>query len=564
MPKHQSFYRTRNEALYQKWHDTPDSLFANLGFSRATLQEAQQRLVGHIVLPGDASYDADRMLINPVFNPTPCMIVFCECESDVRIALRLAARGNAPFTIRSGGHCSAGFSGGFGVLIDVSGLKDIAISADGSRVTVGTGCPFKRFNAWLEDRGLHVPAGECDDVCVGGFVQGGGLGFTSGSFGMNCDNVISMRVMLWDGSIVVAQEGNNMDLWWAMRGGTGGNFGVLLSVEYRTFPLAVCTGWALAWSMETPQDRARCVAAMMALQNQYIIGSPFGAKLTLQVLMVYQSIINPSLPPLPKKVPVFMIRGLWVGAEADARRAMAPLQSLDGCITQFCITDKYTTVLHALLSQPQDQPITDPRLGPPCEDKSSRYISEPLSSAAYGEIFDYFVLQSPNDLSYAYFEVYGGKITAPPLPKNAFIHRDALFNSVLDVYWYLPRDRADSEKFLHGWNQTMEKYWSNHAYQNYASIALPDYAFNYWGPAVPLLSLIKAKYDPEGRFSFAQQIPSLSPDDHASSHIPAEYEDILHAAKEQISYAGGTAPFADWPGSFKADPVPVGLGGHGS
>lgn len=550
MPKHHSKFRTRNARLHAKWKDRPDRLFTEIGISRDMLQEAQQRLVGHIVLPGDPSYDHDRMLINPVFNPAPCMIVFCACESDVRIALALAARSNAPFTVRSGGHCSAGFSGGYGVLIDVSGLNDIVVSADGARVTVGTGCPFKKFNAVLEDRGLHVPAGECDDVCVGGFVQGGGLGFTSASFGMNCDNVISMRIMLGDGSIVVAQEGSNTDLWWAMRGGTGGNFGVLLSVEYRTVQMAACTGWSLAWSMETPQDRARCVAAMLAAQSQYIIGSPFGNNLTLQVLLVYQSVIDPSLPPVSKKVPVFMIRGLWVGEEADARRAMAHLQSLDGCVTQFCITGKYTDVLNALLSYPQDQPIIDPSLGLPFEDKSSRYVSEPLSAGAYHEIFEYFVLQTPNDLSYAYFEVYGGKITASPLPKNAFIHRNALFNAVLDVFWYLPRDRAASEKFLNGWNHMMEKYWNNQVYQNYASIAVPDYAFNYWGHAVPLLARIKAKYDPEGRFSFAQQIPVYKPGDHETALVAAGYEDILHAAKQPIFYAGGTGPSPDGSDSF--------------
>jgi hypothetical protein len=65
---------------------------------------------------------------------------------------------------------------------------------------------------------------------------------------------------------------------------------------------------------------------MLATQSQYIIESPFGDNLTLQVLLVYHSVIDPSSPPVARKIPVFMILGLWVGEEADARRAMAHLQ----------------------------------------------------------------------------------------------------------------------------------------------------------------------------------------------------------------------------------------------
>lgn len=59
-------------------------------------------------------------------------------------------------------------------------------------------------------------------MCAGGCLQGGGYGFTSDTFGMNCDNMIDMRVMLADGRVVVAGESVNRDLWWTMHGGTGG------------------------------------------------------------------------------------------------------------------------------------------------------------------------------------------------------------------------------------------------------------------------------------------------------------------------------------------------------
>ena len=74
------------------------------------MKQAQGGLQGTIVLPGDPQYNADRVLFNPVFDPYPAMIIYCKTESDVAIALSLAnlarLQGGAPFTVRSGGHCT--------------------------------------------------------------------------------------------------------------------------------------------------------------------------------------------------------------------------------------------------------------------------------------------------------------------------------------------------------------------------------------------------------------------------------------------------------------------------
>ncbi len=99
--------------------------------------------------------------------------------------------------------------------------------------------------AALDSYGLHLVGGGCGDVCIGGFLQGGGYGFSSLRFGMHSDIVRSMTVMLADGSEVVASAAENPDLFWAMRGGTGNNFGVLLEAEYQATPLDSVTGFVV-------------------------------------------------------------------------------------------------------------------------------------------------------------------------------------------------------------------------------------------------------------------------------------------------------------------------------
>jgi hypothetical protein len=454
-------------------------------------------------VPGDAAYDEDRMLVNPVFDPSPCFIVYCKTVPDVAIALTLARASGMPFTVRSGGHCTAGFSAGSGPLIDVKGLNTITVDAGNKMAVVGTGCMFGTLNATLEAYGLHVPGGECETVCVGGFVQGGGLGFTSATYGMNCDNVLEMQVMLHDGSIVIANPSQNYDLWWAMRGGTGGNFGVLLSVTYQLYPLTQVSGWALAWPLSTSTDVATATQVLMLLQAKYMRGSSYSQNLTLQVLLVYQTIIDPSQPILRQPVPVFMVRGLWVGDPAAGAAAMQPLQQIEGCITQWTGTGRYTAVFDKLLNFPQEQPVLAYKKV--FEDKGARFVARDLTADEWTSILNYY-LTTPNNLSYMYLEFYGGQINAYPRDQSAFIHRDTVFNAVMDVFWYVADDRLAAEKFLNGWIQLMETMWNHEMYQNYVSLNVNDYASCYWADALFGLYAVKQKYDPEHAFSFAQEV----------------------------------------------------------
>ncbi|MCV2879286.1 FAD-binding oxidoreductase [Sedimentimonas flavescens] len=538
MPKNHSYKRTTDAAIFSLWDTHPEAVFTQLGLTREALKAAQSAMVGRIVMPGDPSYDTDRLLTNPVFNPAPCVIIYCESESDVGIALQIGKRGTMPFTIRSGGHCTAGFSAGYGVLIDVKGLDHVVVDPAMKTATVGAGCDFARLNRALALYGLHVPSGECDTVRVGGFVQGGGLGFTAASFGMNCDNVLSMKVMLADGRIVIATPNQNRDLWWAMRGGTGGNFGILLEVVYQLYPLKQVTGWALAWTLETPAQIALAADVMLRLQRDYMgPNGVYGDALTLQVLIVYQTELQKGVP-MPTPGYVFMVRGLWVGNPQDAIASMKPLAAMPGATVQWTKTGTYMEVLDALLNDPQDQPIV--AHGMPNEDKASRYVAKDLSAAEWIEVLTFFTTKSPNTMSYMYLEVYGGKIASYPLENSAFVHRDVLYDAVLDVFWYMPGDRAAAEAFMHDWIQLMERFWNGGVYQNYPSISVPDYPHNYWKSALPGLKKVRQKYDPGHSFRFAQEVPvPLSDETPGPDEIPA---DILAALALPIDEVGGAQP----------------------
>jgi hypothetical protein len=495
--------RMRDEALLAQWATRSDAEFAALGVSREQMAAVVPKFKGTIVWPGDPAYNKDRMLFNPVFDAHPMLILYCIVESDVSIALNLAKITQKPCAVRSGGHCTAGFSAGPGILIDVSALSAVYVDAAARTATVGCGCNFGNFRASLKPYGLHVPGGECDDVCIGGYMQGGGYGFTSVTYGMNCDNVLSIRVLLADGRVVTASPQVNYDLWWAMRGGTGGSFGILLSVTYRLVPLGTVFGWAIIWPLSTPADITNASGALQVLQAQYMRTAP-SPNLNIQVSLCFQPGIKRGLPPSPM-YPYLMVRGIWVGNATDGQASIQTLCNLPGAVTQWTQQTDFDTLNESLLNVPYGMPCFAPGTPMPFEDKASRIVARALTDAEWRGLLSYFV-STPNPYSYFYMEFYGGAINAYPRGSSAFIHRDALYNAVLDVFWWQPAERAPAQAFLDGWIKLMEPLYNGHVYQNYPRLSDKNYADKYWGSAQPALKFVKKKYDPDIVFTFAQCI----------------------------------------------------------
>ena len=234
-----------------------------------------------------------------------------------------------------------------------------------------------------------------------------------------------------------------------------------------------------------------------------------------------------------------MVRGLWVGDPATGAAAMQPLQQIEGCITQWTGTGRYSDVLYKLLNFPQDQPVLAYKKV--FEDKGARFVARDLTADEWTSILNYY-LTTPNNLSYMYLEFYGGQINAYPRDQSAFIHRDTVFNAVMDVFWYVADDRLAAEKFLNGWIKLMETMWNGEMYQNYVSLNVNDYASCYWADALFGLYAVKQKYDPEHAFSFAQEVRQpmkLAPGDPAA---PARRYRCRRSSRRRSLSLSSTSP----------------------
>jgi FAD/FMN-containing dehydrogenase len=376
------------------------------------------------------------------------------------------------------------------MVIDLSKLNYVVVDPHRKRAIVGGGTNFGHLNATLDLYKLHLPGGGCQGVCVGGYMQGGGYGFTSRQFGMHCDNVLEMLVMLHDGRIVRTNDHCNKDLFWAIRGGTGGNFGIVLEIEYQLHDLWQVWGFGLKWPI------ANGAAALLEMQNAY---SKDGAsdKLGYMGMVAYQTRDG---DPQPK--PCVMMRGLYDGSEADGRAAIASLLALPGVELELDRTSSYFELDPWLLSTPTEIPEC-PDLAR--EDKQSGIIAKPLALADWQKVLDMF-LKTPNPWTTIVTEPYGGAINRRSPTYNAFIHRDGYMDLFMDVFWMNEDERVQAVDYLDAFIAMMSSYYNGHEYQNYPRATQKNYRWAYWGTSYNTLLAIKQKYDPHDFFRYQQSI----------------------------------------------------------
>ncbi|KAK0452197.1 FAD-binding domain-containing protein [Desarmillaria tabescens] len=173
-------------------------------------------------------------------------------HTDVSAAFDFSRRTGVPVVIKNTGHDYMGRSSGPGTLgIWTHHLKSISYektfvpqgceaTADPiPAVTFGSGAQFSDLLAFANENNLTIPGGSDATVGVGGgYLQGGGHSPLSNIFGLAVDRVLEFEIVVPTGDLLIANECQNPDLFFALRGGGGGTFGVVMKVTTRALPRA--------------------------------------------------------------------------------------------------------------------------------------------------------------------------------------------------------------------------------------------------------------------------------------------------------------------------------------
>ena len=457
-------------------------------------EELASELNGSVVVRGATGYDRAHLLFSTRFDHVkPRAVVFCESLADVQRTVRWARKHAIRIVPRSGGHSYGGYSTTDGVIVDVSRLNGIRLDA-ANRAVVGAGARLIDVYDALWQHGRTVPAGSCPTVGIAGLAQGGGVGFASRKFGLTCDNLLEATVVLANGTAVVANARQHQDLYWALRGGGGGNFGIVTRLLFRTHPVGQVATFTLEWSWA---DAKRVVQAWQQLAPH----APDGmfSVLNLNAAAGGRARITSA--------------GQLIGSAGRLRELLKPLTAA-ATPTRFAVSSR--SYLDAQLmwagcsgGLPECHLPPQGTLGRSTFKGKSSFAKKPLSSQGIDTMIRQIEarIATPNGSGIILLDSYGGAINRVARDATAFVHRDALFSMQYLAYWD-PSAAADpSLRWLRTFYAAMRPYVSGFAYQNYIDPELGRWGHAYYGTNLDRLIAVKRRYDPQNVFRSSQSIP---------------------------------------------------------
>ena len=375
---------------------------------------------------------------------TPEVTRRCASADEVSAAIAEARGRNLEIRVRSGGHCFAGRSSTTGLLIDVEPIHDVEL--DGDHATIGAGARLGPIYDALATRGRTIAGGCGPTVGIAGLALGGGLGILGRRYGLTCDQMVGAQVVLADGRVVETDERNEPDLFWALRGSGGGQFGVVTRLKLKTVEApAAIECFRLSW----PRDHA---AQLISDWQEWSPDAP--ADLAASLIVHPDQVHLFGAGPLPHREAPEITR-----VELPYREAK-----------QWLVDN-------------------GPAGAPDEENSKSEFFREPLPTSAVQALAE--LREGEFD-----FSPWGGAYNNKRSDETAFAHRDERF---------LLKMTGPADWLRHAWRET-RGYGSGGVYPNFPDPGLEDALTAYHGANLARLQRVKAAYDPDNVFRFPQSL----------------------------------------------------------
>ena len=435
-------------------------------------------LSGVVVTKESPNYEECCLSWNRAIEKHPLVIVYCQENQDVIQAIKWAKQYGVPFRIRSGTHHYEGYSTGDQLLvIDVSCMNRIELNE--TTVYVQGGVRNRELYEAVCGAGYPFPGGGCPTVGVAGYTLGGGWGYSSRLFGLGCDQLIEAEVITAEGQLIVANANQHEDLFWALRGSGGGNFGVVTSLTYR-----------LPEKIE--------MATLINIDYEHV-----GFAKVVDVALRYQRFFKNLDRRLNLKMAMYnsetkgkgvKLTGLFYGSKEEAQDLLSLFQDA----TDFDFY--YMTVLQA------NREIQDSHPEFEMYRSGGRFIHRDYSADELLTMLDLIDERAQGSLYTAItFYGLGGAIADIEKDETAFYYRDASFILGFQSVWEDPKYRAINNEWVLERFNVLATY-TRGSFINFPIVQPGDYEKNYYGDNLEALKAVKRKYDPEGIFHFEQAI----------------------------------------------------------
>ncbi|WP_424210662.1 FAD-binding oxidoreductase [Streptomyces sp. BI20] len=476
-------------------------------------------LDGRVIRPGDPDHEEARRLFQPRFDRvSPAAVAYPAHAADVATTIAFARRSGVPITARSGGHGYAGWSTGPGLVVDTGALARIEVSGAGARASarIGAGARLGEVNRLLAARGVGVPTGLCPSVGIAGLALGGGLGLSSRAHGATSDAVTAIEVVAADGVVRTVSAQRDPDLFWALRGAGGGNFGIVTEFTLGAHPVGrtgmVEAHWAAA---DTP--------ALLAGWQRWLAALP--DPVWSQVEFTVSS-DDPAGAPGAPSVRVVSLEGR---AEADRQVDRLVAAVGRGERDRWAVEREYGELTRVMggcgdltpeqCRLPGRLPGHDPRgrLGRDSYAARSDFwdagaLTPGAVDAVLAALARYRGAVPAGCFGVVQFDgVCGGALNRTAPGATAFVHRSHAFLAQYLSYWPAGGDEGTGvprrhREWLDGLWRDVRPWASGAAYQNYVDPALTDWRRACHGANLGRLEEVRGRWDPERLFRFPQAI----------------------------------------------------------
>lgn len=381
-----------------------------------------------------------------------------------------------------------GFGTAQGALVaDLSGLQQVAVDDARRTATAAGGTTWGRFNDVTAAHGLATTGGIISTTGIGGLTLGGGIGYLCRGHGLSCDNLVSARVVLADGSLVTASEEENADLFWALRGG-GGNFGVVTEFTYRLQPLTDILGGPMFFELADGPT-------VFAYFRDFIDGAPrdYGGFPAFQ--------IAPPLPFVPENRvgdPFVAVVSCWTGGMDEGQRVLQGFRDVAQPVAEHVGPMPYAALNSAF----------DALVPPGLQHYwKAAYLTD-LPDEAIGAHMDHGS-RMPVVNSTVHLYPINGAVHDVASDATAFGHRDAKFAAVIAGMWPDPADNERHTAWVRDYYAAIAPHSQAGGYVNFAATDDQDKVGEYYGANFTRLTEVKRRYDPGNLFHLNQNIRPL-------------------------------------------------------
>jgi FAD/FMN-containing dehydrogenase len=435
--------------------------------------------------------------------------------ADVRTVVQFARAHGRRLIVRSGAHSFAGYSTGDGLVLDLSALTAVKIDAGGELARLGAGSTTLPTYRALWQRKMAISGGTCPTVGIAGLTSGGGLGVLSRRHGLTCDSLMEVEMVTADGRLVRASGNHNADLYWATRGGGGGNFGIITALTFRLVPVDTPfthLEYQFPWTAATD---------VVAAWQEWLPGSPRNT---------WSAVELTTQAPAAHASPAVTIEVVHAGPRRDARAAVSGLLQAVGVAPTHQVSEsgpffdtEYNFYCKGL--RPKECALVQ-KSAMGQYPRSALYSKSDVASHAWprdglSRLTEWVEKRqrdrtlTPRNFSPAHtigkilIEAADGAVNSVAADATAFVHRRNLFVAQYQARWRSNSPRevvAANLAWADGAYAAVKRYRSGFAYQNYIDADLGDWEHAYYGANLARLRKVKSKYDPANLFRFAQSI----------------------------------------------------------